>query len=75
MKNIEDDPTITPGSVKRSPLSVAGIKETDLSLKGVSSTSSDTSTTASKSNGANGNGQGSGSGLTFNNSAWNYQNT
>ena len=30
MKNIEDDPTITPGSVGRSPLSIATIKDPDI---------------------------------------------
>lgn len=30
MKNIEDDPSITPGSVARSPLSISAAKETDL---------------------------------------------
>lgn len=30
MKNIEDDPAITPGSVVRSPLSLAAIKDTDI---------------------------------------------
>lgn len=30
MKNIEDDPSITPGSVARSPLSISAAKENDL---------------------------------------------
>lgn len=30
MKNIEDDPSITPGSVARSPLSISAAKESDL---------------------------------------------
>lgn len=30
MKSIEDDPTITPGSVVRSPLSLATIKDTEI---------------------------------------------
>lgn len=30
MKSIEDDPSITPGSVVRSPLSIATIKDTEL---------------------------------------------
>lgn len=30
MKTIEDDPSITPGSVARSPLSISAAKETDL---------------------------------------------
>lgn len=30
MKNVEDDPAMTPGSVVRSPLSLAAIKDTDM---------------------------------------------
>lgn len=30
MKTIEDDPSITPGSVARSPLSISAAKDTDL---------------------------------------------
>lgn len=30
LKSIEDDPSITPGSVVRSPLSIATIKDTEL---------------------------------------------
>lgn len=30
MKNVEDDPAMTPGSVVRSPLSLTAIKDTDM---------------------------------------------
>lgn len=39
MKNIEDDPSITPGSVGRSPLSISAAKESDL-FGGISSKTS-----------------------------------
>lgn len=34
MKSIEDDPSITPGSVVRSPLSLATIKDTEIFSSG-----------------------------------------
>lgn len=39
MKSIEDDPSITPGSVVRSPLSLAAIKDPDAIFSSSSKTS------------------------------------
>ncbi|CAG0916381.1 unnamed protein product [Notodromas monacha] len=76
LKNIEDDPTITPGSVKRNPFSVAAIKEPDLGMK-TPLTSSESAATSTSTGSKPGSGSGSAVVSTsgapgFGTSTWSY---